>query len=192
MGRSMPAPAFPIANVNLDGLSPSDAIDLFLKARKDDRWVLLGDHAPQSFDQLWTAWIQATRNELRGSMVARSVDAEFLRYLAGTHHISEAFARAGIQDGQGSAWVACLPAAVGEANDLGHLQPKSEGDGRFEVDLQSLLASLGWALIESEISCSIEGCETLGIDLNGWSEKRRFESVIAHVLMADDQSSSHR
>ena len=56
-------------------------------------------------------------------MVARSVDAEFLRYLAGTHHISEAFTRAGWTDAQEHAWVAYIPVAEGVANDLGHLQP---------------------------------------------------------------------
>ena len=188
----MPTPPFPIAKVNIQGLSPSDAIDRFLSAREHNRWVLLGAHAPQSPDQLWTAWIQAARNELRGSMVARSVDAEFLRYLAGTHHISEAFARAGVQADQETAWVVRLPLALGEANDLGHLQPRSVDDEGFEAGLESLLDALAWVHIEADVTTSIEGCKTLGIDVSGWSENRRFESVVAHVLMADDQSSSHR
>ena len=188
----MPAPPFPIAKVNIQGLSPSDAINRFLSAREHDRWVLLGAHAPQSLDQLWTAWIQAARNELRGSMVARSVDAEFLRYLAGTHHISEAFAPAGVQADQGSAWVVRLPLAVGEANDLGHLQPRSVDDEGFEAGLESLLDELGWMHVNGDVSGSIEGCAILGIDVSAWSENRTFESVVAHVLMADDQSSSHR
>ena len=125
-------------------------------------------------------------------MVARSVDAEFLRYLAGTHHISEAFARAGVQADQGSAWVVCLPLAVGEANDLGHLQPRSVDDEGFETGLESLLDDLGWEQVNEDLTGSIEGCAILGIDVSGWSENRRFESVVAHVLMADDQSSSHR
>ena len=188
----MPAPPFPIAKVDIQGLPPSDAIDRFLSAREHDRWVLLGAHAPQSLEQLWTAWIQAARNELRGSMIARSVDAEFIRYIAGTHHISEAFARAGVQADQGSAWVVRLPLALGEANDLGHLQPRSVEDEGFEAGLESLLKALGWVHVNGEVNASIEGCETLGIDVSGWSENRRFESVVAHVLMADDQSSSHR
>jgi hypothetical protein len=32
----------------------------------------------------------------------------------------------------------------------------------------------------------------LGIDVEGWSDERVEESLVAHVLMADDQSSSHR
>ncbi|MGB2070024.1 MAG: hypothetical protein ACPHVR_00135, partial [Poseidonia sp.] len=88
---------FPVANVHLSGEAPNEAIDRFLKYRPSERWVLLGGHAAQSMDQLWTAWVQAARNDLRDGMVARSIDAEFLRYLAGTHHISEAFTRAGLQ-----------------------------------------------------------------------------------------------
>ena len=83
-------------------------------------------------------------------MVARSIDAEFLRYLAGTHHISEAFARAGLQEGQDHGWVICLPSAHGLENDLGHLQPEAD------------------------------------------DVRQDFDSIIAHILMADDQSSSHR
>jgi len=32
----------------------------------------------------------------------------------------------------------------------------------------------------------------LGIDVEGWAEERLEEAILAHVLMADDQSSSHR
>ena len=188
----MSFPSFPIAGVQVDGTEPSRAIDGFLKQRADERWVLLGGHAAQSMDQLWTAWIQATRNELRGAMVARSIDAEFLRYLAGTHHISEAFARAGLQAGQTAGWVLPLPTAKGEANDLGHVQPVAGPHEPFQEGLKTLVEGLGWTLHNDTISFSIEGAQRLGVDLDGWAEGRRSESLVAHVLMADDQSSSHR
>ena len=188
----MSTQAFPIVNVDIGGLSPKKAIQHFLEHRPSERWVLLGEHAAQSVDQLWTAWIQATRNELRGCMVARSIDAEFLRYLAGTHHISEAFARAGLQSGQSSAWVLCLPTAEGVENDLGHVQPIAQGALAFSNHLDGFLESLGWPTTSSDVSFSIEGSRILGIDVQGWEKGREFESLIAHVLMADDQSSSHR
>ncbi len=47
-----------------------------------------------------------------GSQLARGRDAEFLRYLAGTHHISEAFSRAGIQDGVTAGWILYLPKPI--------------------------------------------------------------------------------
>ena len=188
----MSFPSFPIAGVQLDGTEPSLAIDGFLKQRADERWVLLGGHAAQSMGQLWTAWIQATRNELRGAMVARSIDAEFLRYLAGTHHISEAFARAGLQEGQTAAWVLHLPTARGKANDLGHVQPIAGPHEPFQEGLEALVKRLGWSFHDTPMSFSIEGAQKLGVDLDGWAEERRSESLVAHVLMADDQSSSHR
>ena len=188
----MSTQAFPIVNVDIGGLSPKKAIQHFLEHRPSERWVLLGEHAAQSVDQLWTAWIQATRNELRGCMVARSIDAEFLRYLAGTHHISEAFARAGLQSGQSSAWVLCLPTAEGVENDLGHVQPIAQGALAFSNHLDGFLESLGWPTTSSDVSFSIEDSQILGIDVQGWEKGREFESLIAHVLMADDQSSSHR
>lgn len=188
----MSLPLFPIAGVQLNGAEPTQAIQGFLKQRTDERWVLLGAHAAQSMDQLWAAWIQATRNELRGAMVARSVDAEFLRYLAGTHHISEAFARAGVQEGQTEAWILQLPVAKGEANDLGHVQPVAEPYASFHEDFQSLVDVLGWSECDLNVEFSIEGSKQLGIDLDGWADGRGVESLVAHVLMADDQSSSHR
>ncbi len=188
----MSTPSFPIVNVDIGVLSPKKAIQHFLEHRPNERWVLLGDHAAQSMDQLWTAWIQATRNELRGCMVARGIDAEFLRYLAGTHHISEAFARAGLQTGQTSAWILCLPKAEGADNDLGHVQPIAKDSGMVRDRIEGVVEVLGWSISNTSVSFSIEGASVLGIDLDGWEEERQIESLVAHVLMADDQSSSHR
>ena len=183
---------FPHANVHLNGEVPKEAIDRFLEHRSSERWVLLGGHAAQSMDQLWTAWIQATRNELRGAMVARSIDAEFLRYLAGTHHISEAFARAGLQPGQQDAWVVYLPEAKGVANDLGHVQPVAIQPASFHADVNTLSGLLKWRPHNRVMSYSIEGAGLLGVDVEGWSKDREEEALVAHILMADDQSSSHR
>ena len=185
-------PAFPCRGVRVEKGSPQSNIDAFLKQRPSHRWVLLGGHAVMGDEQLWTAWIQATRNALRGRMVARSIDAEFLRYLAGTHHISEAFNRAGLQEGQPTAWVVYLPEADGVENDLGHQQPKALAFNDFETSLMSLLNGLGWSEENIAANFSIEGAEQLGIDAEGWSEERAPEAVVAHILMADDQSSSHR
>lgn len=188
----MSTPTFPIVKVDIGEMTPKKAIEHFLQHRPSERWVLLGEHAAQSLDQLWTAWIQATRNELRGRTVARSIDAEFLRYLAGTHHISEAFSRAGLQTGQSSAWVLFLPFAEGVENDLGHLQPVAQMAEAFSDNVGLLTEVLEWPIIRAKMSFSIEGAARLGVDLDGWGENRQMESLVAHVLMADDQSSSHR
>ena len=176
-----------------DGISSSDAVKRFLDLRPDVRCVMLGGHAVQSRMQLITAWIHTTRNELRGSMVARSVDAEFLRYLAGTHHVSEAFARAGVQNEQRHAWLVYLPLARGQANELGHLQPEMDHDQTSpRATLLELAQSLDWRYQESNMHFSIEGALQLGIDVDAWVEGREEESLVAHIMMADDQSSSYR
>jgi tRNA threonylcarbamoyladenosine modification (KEOPS) complex Cgi121 subunit len=41
-------------------------------------------------------------------MKSNSLDGEFLRLLSGTHHISEAFRRAGLVDGDDAAWMVHL------------------------------------------------------------------------------------
>ena len=183
---------FPCACVDVGVQSASQAIQSFLDQRPNNRWVLLGQHAVQSMPQMWTAWIQAARNELRGAMVARSVDAEFLRFLAGTHHISEAFSRAGLQEGQSSAWITFIPEANGVPNDLGHLQPTPVEIEDFDSKILSLVKTLGWSKHKSDVQPSIEGMRTLGIDVEGWSSSRLEEALLSHILMADDQSSSHR
>ena len=188
----MSIPVFPCQGVRVKRDSPQKHVEAFLKMRPSTRWVLLGGHAVMGDEQLWTAWIQAARNALRGRMVARSIDAEFLRYLAGTHHISEAFSRAGLQEGQTQAWVVYLPEADGLENDLGHLQPVARENAAFLEQLSMLLDQLGWVRDEPEASYSIEGARRLGIDAHGWDDARASESIIAHILMADDQSSSHR
>ena len=54
----MSIPPFPLVGVHLQGMAASEAIKMFLDQRPDERWVLLGEHAAQGDDQLWTAWIQ--------------------------------------------------------------------------------------------------------------------------------------
>lgn len=191
-GTAMGNEPFPCIFVQLNKKSAKDCIDDFLNQRPNPRWVLLGEHAVQTNMQIWTAWVQAARNELRGSMVARSVDAEFLRYLAGTHHISEAFSRAGLQEGQNHAWVVYLPLAEAKHNDLGHAQPSPRTHRGYEAERSTFIEALGWTIESSDIIPSIEGMKQLGIDVEGWSNERVEESLVAHVLMADDQSSSHR
>ena len=185
-------PAFPCQGIRVGDGSPQSHVEAFLKKRPSSRWVLLGNHAVMSDEQLWTAWIQAARNDLRNRMVARSIDAEFIRYLAGTHHISEAFSRAGLQASQSTAWVVCLPEAQGLENDLGHVQPVAEELQDFRASLDVLVEALGWSFETMHMRYSIEAAKQLGVDAEGWDETRGHESIIAHILMADDQSSSHR
>ena len=189
---NMEASPFPCVSVRLPSTDVEAHVADFLEQRESPRWVLLGGHAVQGEAQLWTAWVQAVRHELRGSMVARSVDAEYIRYLAGTHHISEAFSRAGLQSGQEDAWIIYLPEGEGVENSLGHLQPVANPSPAFNADVRSLTQVLGWSMQSKDMNYSIEGMKHLGIDGSAWPDSRIEEALLAHILMADDQSSSHR
>lgn len=189
----MELPPFPCVAVHLDETEhPGGVIDAFLKERPSSRWVLLGAHAVQTHMQLWTAWVKTTRNELRGSCVARSIDAEFMRYLAGTHHVSEAFARAGYQEGSGDAWILHLPQAESSRNSLGHIHPFIPEVVTVPEEISTLLHLLGAETKDSPISLSIEGAELLGADAHSVEFDNLEERLIAHISMADDQSVSHR
>ncbi len=170
-----------------DDVSP---VQSFLSHRVSDRWVLLAEHAVQSLHQLQAAWTQATRQEVRGAMVARSVDAEFLRYIAGTHHVAEAFRRTGLQNDERNAWVVHLA----EASPSSEVPPQPLAGSMDGVDLamKALVESLGWSHDERPIAPSIDGMGRLGIDVDGWDVSRWEEACTAHVLMADDQSAAHR
>lgn len=170
-----------------DDASP---VQSFLAHRPSDRWVLLADHAVQSMHQLQAAWTQAARQEIRQNMVARSVDAEFLRYLAGTHHIAEAFRRTGLQGEERKAWVVHLADAT--PSDDNPSQPVAGSSQGVPSAMNELIASLNWHHDERPVAASIEGMSRLGIDAEGWDMSRWSEACVAHVLMADDQSAAHR
>ena len=184
---------FPCMAVILDeSQHPEGVIANFLKQRPSERWVLLGKHAVQSFSQMWTAWIKTTRNELRGTCIARSIDAEFMRYLAGTHHISEAFTRSGYQSDSQEAWIVYLPVAESSTNTLGHLHPILPEQSPLPPESSELISRMKMTASNDVASLSIEGAKILGIDLPSNASLHIEESLVAHVLMADDQSSSHR
>ena len=89
-------------------------LQVFLEQRPNAQWVLVGEGCAQSELQLWTAWNCASRRWIRSTALARSMDAEFLRYLCGTHHVSEAFKRAGVREGDTAGFLIFLPDATAD------------------------------------------------------------------------------
>lgn len=82
---------------------------ILLQKRKDERWLLLGHPTPVSERHLWSVWLALRERVLAKKMVSVSLDGEFMRLLAGTHQMSVAFNRAGIQNGDEKAWLIRLP-----------------------------------------------------------------------------------
>ena len=99
-------------------------------------------------------------------MLARSKDVEFIRLLAGTHHIDQAFKRAGLAQGDQSAWLVYLP----------------EGIDELENESEAIIASFDWKTSALRPSIDQRGLASLGIE----SLSEDLESdLLVHVVSAD-------
>jgi len=90
----------------------SDAEQLvksLLDWRKSERWLILGGPAAVSETQLWTAWLGLASRHANSNMRANALDVEFIRLIAGTHQIRIGFERAGLVEGDKTAWLVYLP-----------------------------------------------------------------------------------
>ena len=188
----------PLLRVGMDGgdfpcftwrtSSPVKGGDLtkaFLEHRPNDHWVLVGDGIAQCHMQLWTAWNSAARRQRRGTPLARSFDAEFLRYLSGTHHVSEAFKRAGVRDGDQTGFFLVLPSTDAETES----QSSAQSDLNKEWAQQSevLANGMGLSLEAPHLECNTEGALRLGVQ---YDEKVGLscDLLIGHVLSSEFHS----
>ena len=87
----------------------SKLVESFLEWRTGERWLLLCGPAAISETQLWTAWLGLCSRNANSTMRANSIDVEFIRLIAGTHQIRIGFERAGLADGDHTAWLVYLP-----------------------------------------------------------------------------------
>ena len=162
-----------------------DPIDLkqfvhsFQESQPSNRWVFCGDEVAQTPRQLWTAAVVSSRNIERSTAQARTLDAEFLRVLSGTHNVSEAFKRAGLAQGAESGWLLHIPNID---------QPQNED--KINSSAESLLSKLGLTSTENSLQISTTGAEKLGVSLGGETEAIRIEAaLIGHILLADVNTS---
>ena len=158
---------------------------MFLKHRPTEHWVLVGPGIAQCHMQLWTAWNSAARRQHRGNSLARSFDAEFLRYMAGTHHVSEAFKRAGVRDGDQSGCFIVLP-SIGNEGET----PSRPSIGEVE-ELQrkasQLASSMDVNIRDVDLKCNIEGAKRLGVQVSEHTVVS-CELLIGHVLSSEFNS----
>ena len=177
---------FPCIGWFSDELSNEEILKKFLKTRPSNRWLMLGFHVPQSSNQLWTAWHCCERRNLRDSKLARSIDAEFIRYLAGTHHVSEAFSRAGLGDGVGKGWLVYLP----ESEDFldNSATPKSNYQQMFENEYPQIIENLEIKTIMENPELSISHAVKLGLDEENLNLQNLENSLIAFILSSEFNS----
>ncbi len=91
---------------------------MLLENRNDNRWLLLGYPTAASERQLWATWLALRERVFAEKMVSNSLDGEFLRLIAGTHQMSVAFKRAGIQTGEDKAWLVRIPEWESDSEDI--------------------------------------------------------------------------
>ena len=161
----MEMPEFPCFRVDVSN-SVENLIQEFLKIRPNQNWLLLADYAAQSQQQLWTAWLLSQRAFLQNRALARSIDAEFLRYIAGTHHVSEAFRKVGIQEDHKTAWVINLPNYQKSADEL---IPDLDAEENLQF-IGSLCQKLSMSIIDGKPELTIDGLKKLGIEIDEINE----------------------
>ena len=154
-------------------------VQSFQKIVPNQRWVFCRSDVAQTSRQLWTATTVSNRNTERGTAQARTLDAEFLRVLAGTHNVSEAFKRAGLQNKSTSGWLLHIPEHA-----------TSEIPDSIEQEANQLLNGLGLSKTSEDLEINFEGVKNLGISLDESTDLSRIEaSLIGHILLADVSSS---
>ena len=166
-------------------VNAKDVLTRFLEARPNADWVLIGQGCIQAQSQLWTAWNSASRRWLRSSALARSLDAEFLRYLSGTHHVSEAFKRAGVRDKDTSGFLLYLPKASSTDDIHSDCLPIKFDSSGTESQAFSILSQLGFQSAPMEYSLSKEGASRLGMKFDSELETVTEASLIGHIISAE-------
>tara|TARA_B100001093_G_scaffold169000_2_gene161686 strand:+ start:14190 stop:14540 length:351 start_codon:yes stop_codon:yes gene_type:complete len=113
------------------------------------------------------------------------LDAEFLRYLSGTHHVSEAFKRAGVNDGDTSGYLIWLPLVQpvdGPFTDLEVLPFDAE---LVQSEAVEFFNHLGVAVNSEPLQISSEGMQRLGFVFNESESCVNENALIGHILSAD-------
>lgn len=176
---NMEMPPFPCFMVDIS-TRQDDLIGDFLAERPSQNWLMLADYAALTDHQLWTAWLLSQRAFAKGKALARSIDAEFLRYIAGTHHVSEAFKKVGIQKSHDKAWIVYLPEY--EEKD-GELYPLIDLVQSKEIFVE-IAENLGIQQIESRPEITLDGLDRLGIPITKLDEITE-DIIIGFVISSD-------
>lgn len=169
----------PIADAN-------QLVTTLLEWRTSERWLLLGGPAAISERQLWTAWLGLATRHNHSIMRANSLDVEYIRLIAGTHQIRIGFERAGLVEGDQTAWLIHLPEFRPEP--ISELQwPELD---RFKLDQEAdrLMRVLNATLLSHGPIPHEKSVKRLGLQIED-SMSDDYESVersaLAHIALAD-------
>lgn len=85
-----------------------DFVANWLSLRPNESWVLLSGDVLAGKFHVAVAFEVLNRNRDRNMMKSTGIDGEFMRLVAGTHHVSHAFSKVGLTTGDSQAWLVDL------------------------------------------------------------------------------------
>ena len=112
--------------------------------------------------------------------LARSLDAEFLRYIAGTHHVSEAFRKVGITESHDLAWIVYLPDYQQKGGEINPIV----NSNLLDETVDEISVKLKFTRIPGRPRLSIEGITKLGIEIEEIGENTE-DSLIGLTISTD-------
>lgn len=177
--------SFPCLAWSKTGSSPKEVLKNFLQIRPSQRWLMIGGHAAHCDNQLWTAWHCSVRRFLRGSQLARTIDAEFIRFIAGTHHISEAFQRAGVSDTDSDGWLIYLPEIVSGDSTDETILPSLDYKDFFEKESQQIIESLNLSVSDTPLKLDLENAIKLGMNVDDLLIENFEDALIGFILSSE-------
>jgi len=146
---------------------------------------MIGPHAAHCDSQLWTAWHCSERRFLRNNQLARTIDAEFIRFIAGTHHISEAFQRAGVSDNDSRGWLIYLPETEQNNSMNKEILPKKNHSEFFESTCLDILASLNLRATNASPELDLDNGGKLGMDVDDLEIENFEDALIGFILSSE-------
>ena len=171
-----------------DPVDAKKLLGAFLELRPNAQWVMVGDGCIQSDLQMWTAWMCASRRWIRKSSLARSLDAEFLRYLSGTHHVSEAFKRAGVREADLAGFVLFLPEATATDDTQTDCKAIEYQFDEIQSQAVSMFSQLELEADGKEYVLSKPGAIRLGMKFDFENEVLTESALLGHILSSEFNS----
>ena len=164
----------------------SKLVESFLEWRNDERWLLLCGPAAISETQLWTAWLGLCSRHASSTMRANSVDVEFIRLIAGTHQIRIGFERAGLADGDRTAWLVHLPELSSEM--IEEMEWPTVNRVALDREADRLMCVLNAKLLPYGPNPHEDSVQRLGLHVED-AETSDFDTIhrsaLAHIALAD-------
>ena len=145
-------------------LDKNEILESFSKNKPDKNWMLLAFDAAASEKHLWTAWYSMKRNEKNSKMIAKSLDAEFIRLIAGTHQVKIAFNNAGIRAGDNCIWIIRLP-EIEIGNDISDLLINRDSYNNYDYEANQLIEKMNGKLMTERPVPTMEGLSRIGYDI---------------------------